>query len=230
MLDLYEQQEAIYVALYSEVTVAKSLLEQLTLVGQGRPWYPAALRRMAEYLNSDLRRLDVSPVEALSARPAEDPLEAVMYMTSVGVPSVVYDTVKDLRQARGTRLAAFQRKFPVLGISLLYVLAALELFAFPLLGAGTAAISNAPEFSSVSILELQSLIFASVCGCVVLVLRIIQELWQSSGGVFNVDDVLQQMVAGLEDELELRIGGLLQAPTAPRADMDVDRGAPGRGE
>jgi len=45
---------------------------------------------------------------------------------------------RDLRQARGQRLGALQRKFPVLGLSLLYVLAALELFAFPLLGAGTA--------------------------------------------------------------------------------------------
>ena len=42
-----------------------------------------------------------------------------MYMTSVGVPSVVYETVKDLRQARGARLGAFQRKFPSLGIVLL---------------------------------------------------------------------------------------------------------------
>ena len=202
---LYQQQEAIYLALYAEVTVAKSLLEQLTLVGQGRPWYGSALQRMNEYLTSDLRRLDVSPVDALSARPVEDPLESIMYMTSIGVPSVVYETVKDLRQARGKRLAAFQRKFPVLGISLLYVLATLEVFAFPLLGAGTAAISNVPELPPVSILELQSLIFASVCGCLVLVLRIIQELWQSSGGVFNIDAVLQQMVLGLEEELQLRM-------------------------
>ena len=73
-----------------------------------------------------------------------------------------------------------------------------------LLGAGTAAQAEAPELITVSILELQSLIFASVCGCLVLVLRIIQELWQASGGVFNVDDVLQQMVVGLEEELTLR--------------------------
>ena len=29
----------IYTSLYCEVSVAKSLLEQLTLVGQARPWY-----------------------------------------------------------------------------------------------------------------------------------------------------------------------------------------------
>lgn len=115
--------------------------------------------------HQDLRRLDISPVERLSAKPVDDPLERILGLTSIGVPSVVYETVRDLRQARGQRLGmpfpicmliaseiacrdmrqargqrlgALQRKFPVLGLSLLYVLAALELFAFPLLGAGTA--------------------------------------------------------------------------------------------
>lgn len=186
------------------MSIAKSLLEQLALVGQARPWYPSALRSFAEYLNDDLRRLDVSPVQRLSAKPVDDPLERILCLTSIGVPSAVYETVRDLRQARGERLGSYQRKFPVLGLSLLYLLAALELFAFPLLGAGTASTSELPEVPTVSILELQSLLFASLCGCLLLVLRIIQELWQSSGGVFNVDDVLQQMVLGLEEELEER--------------------------
>ena len=47
-----------------------------------------------------------------------------------------------------------------------------------------------------------------LCGAHMLVLRIIQELWQSSGGVFNVDEVLQQMVFGLEEELTLRLQGV----------------------
>ena len=58
---------------------------------------------------------------------------------------------------------------------------------------------NAP-----SILDLQSTVFATLTGALVLVLRIIQELWLSTGGVFNVDEVLQQMAFGLEEELELR--------------------------
>ena len=48
-----------------------------------------------------------------------------MRMTSVGVPSMLYETVRDLRQARGVRLGAQQRKFPALGLLLLYVLAGL---------------------------------------------------------------------------------------------------------
>ncbi len=193
---LYQQQESIYFALFQEVSEAKSLLEQTTLICQGRPFYQSALRCMREYVKSDLRRLDIPPAELLSSRPMEDPLEAIMYMTSVGVPSIVYETVKNLRQARGYRLGAMQRKFPFLGIALLYLLAAVELVAFPLLGAGTA--------TSGGILSLQSFLFGCLCGAHMLVLRIIQELWQASGGVFNVDEVLQQMVFGLEEELELR--------------------------
>lgn len=91
----------------------------------------------------------------------------------------------------------------------------------------------------------QSFLFACLCGAHMLVLRIIQELWQASGGVFNVDEVcdwrcrssaalspytgrpvghptdrhgcmyavqvLQQIVCGLEDELEMRSARPYQA-------------------
>lgn len=193
---LYAQQESIYFALFQEVSEAKSLLEQTTLVCQGRPFYQSALTCIRDYVKNDLRNLEVPPAQLLSTRPMEDPLESIMYMTSVGVPSSVYETVKSLRQARGVRLGATQRKFPFLGIGLLYLLAALELLAFPLLGAGVAEIRG--------ILSLQAFLFGFLSGAHMLVLRIIQELWQSSGGVFNVDEVLQQMVFGLEEELELR--------------------------
>ena len=203
---LYEQQEQIYFALFQEVSEAKSLLEQTTLVGQGRPFYRSALACMRNYVKNDLRRLDIPPAELLSSRPMEDPLEAIMYMTSVGVPSVVYETVKNLRQARGYRLGAMQRKFPSLGIGLLYLLAAVELLAFPLLGAGSF------DAAGQGILSLQSFLFACLCGAHMLVLRIIQELWQSTGGVFNVDDVLQRMVSGLEEELEMRSRSVREQP------------------
>ena len=142
---LYRQQEDIYEALYSEVlspellhslprapprrpfrpapstprqvTEAKSLLEQLCLIGAGRPFYGAALRCMQGYVKDDLRRLDIPPAELLSRKPMNDPLEQIMLMTSVGVPSVIYDTLKDLRLARAYRLGAMQRKFPKLGIA-----------------------------------------------------------------------------------------------------------------
>ena len=115
---LYQQQEAIYFALFQEVSEAKSLLEQATLVCQGRPFYRLVLERMRWYEERP-PTVGSAPADLLSSQPSEDPLEAIMYMTSVGVPSVVYETVRNLRQARGYRLGATQRKFPALGIVLL---------------------------------------------------------------------------------------------------------------
>ena len=85
------------------------------------------LKQIKLYIRNDLRRLDIPPVELIAQSPRNDPLEKIMFMTSVGVPSVIYETVKNLRQARGHRLGACQRKFPRLGIWLLYILATLEL-------------------------------------------------------------------------------------------------------
>ncbi|KAJ8610685.1 hypothetical protein CTAYLR_005668 [Chrysophaeum taylorii] len=198
---LYSQQEDIYLALYREVSDAKSLLEQLGLVCSGRPFYNDALRMLQIYIKTDLRRLDVPPAELISRSPSEDPLESIMFLTSIGVPSVVYETVRDLRQSRGQRLGTMQRKFPFLGIVLLYILAILELAAFPLLGAGTAV--GAAD----SIFKVQGALFGGLCGATMLVLQVIQELWRTSGGAFNVDAVLAKMVKGLTEELDLRASG-----------------------
>merc|ERR1740139_446541 len=127
-----------------------------------------------------------------------------MYRTSIGVPSVIYEMVGDLRQARGYRLGAMQRKFPRLGIVLLWLLAILELGCFPLLGAGSAAVATFPE----SILLVQAALFGGLCGATTLVLRIIQELWWTSRGGFNVDPILNKMCQGLTEELDARVNSL----------------------
>ena len=90
-----------------------------------------------------------------------------------------------------------------------------ELLAFPLLGAGSFDAAGSVAAVSQTI-NLQSFLFAALCGAHMLVLRIIQELWQSSGGVFNVDEVLQQLSLGLEEELQLRMRGLQPTPNGER--------------
>jgi hypothetical protein len=100
---MYQQQEAVYYALFSEVTEAKSLLEQTALLTRGRPLYGKILKCIDSYVKNDLKMLKVSPTLLLSRRPDLDPLESIMYYTSVGTPSAVYDTVRTLRQARATR-------------------------------------------------------------------------------------------------------------------------------
>lgn len=139
---MYQQQEAVYYALFNEVTEAKSLVEQVALVCQGRAMYPRVLKSISQYVQDDLKQLQANPAVLLSARPIDDPLESVMYMTSVGVPSSVYETVRSLRQARAGRLGALQRKLPQVHMVLLWLLGLIELISFPLLGAGTQTIGG----------------------------------------------------------------------------------------
>lgn len=196
---LYNQQEVLFHALFTEVSEAKSLLEQACLVCQGRPFYPKMLDSIGDYVSTDLRRLDVEPADLLANRPMDDPLEYILYATSVGVPSIIYDTIRDLRQARGQRLGAMQRKLPAIHFVLLYVLGILELMAFPLLGAGTYSMSPDEK-----ILTIQALFFGAMSGAIVMTLQVIYELWKPFGGAYTVDTALEKMVQGLEEELRVR--------------------------
>ena len=107
---MYQQQEAVYLAVFNEVTEAKSLLEQSTLVAGARPVYPKILKYIDAYVQDDLKQLSTPPARTLGFRPDSDPLESIMYLTSVGVTSGMYETVRTLRQARSGRLGAMQRK------------------------------------------------------------------------------------------------------------------------
>ena len=128
------------------MSVAKALTEQLSLVGRARP---AELRELMgcvrSYVESDLRRLDVRPATLVSAKPSVDPLESILYRTSVGAPGAVYETVKALRAARGERLGALQRKLPPLHLGMLALLGALELGACSASRASRRASRRAPE-------------------------------------------------------------------------------------
>ncbi|CAJ1936857.1 unnamed protein product [Cylindrotheca closterium] len=198
---MYQQQEMVYYALFSEVTEAKSLLEQVALVCQGRTMYPKVLSAISKYVKTDLKKLSADPAVLLSARPVDDPLETIMYLTSVGVPGTVYDTVRSLRQARAQRLGALQRKLPTVHMLLLWILAAIELVSFPLLGAGTQSIGG------YNILTIEGCLFGVMTASIVLTLRVVAELWRPAGGAYNVDKVLKTMVSGLEEELKARMSG-----------------------
>lgn len=198
---LYTQQESIYYGLFQEVTEAKSLLEQVALVCQGRSMYPRCLESISKYVQNDLKQIQSDPAVLLSARPVDDPLESIMYMTSVGVPSTVYETVKSLREARAQRLGALQRKLPSIHFLLLWILAAIELVSFPLLGAGTQTLGG------YNLLTVEGCLFGVMTGGIVMTLRVVGELWRPAGGAYNVDSVLSVMVMGLEEELKARMAG-----------------------
>merc|ERR1712072_788269 len=117
-------------------------------------------------------------------KPSNDPLETLLYTTSVGVPGVVYETVKSLRAARGYRLGATQRKLPEMHFYLLYFLAFLELVSFPVLGAGTSTIFGD------TILYEEALMQGLMTGGVTMTLLVTRELLAPMGGAYNVDSVL----------------------------------------
>ena len=201
---MYQQQEAVFVSLFGEVTEAKSLLEQVALVCNGRKdMYEMCLVAVKRYVEEDLKKgLGIEPAKVLSARPMDDPLEIIMYLTSVGVPSSIYDTVRSLRQARAQRLGALQRKLPPAHLLLLWLLAAIELSSFPVLGAGTQTIGG------YNILTIEGCLFGIMTFGIVLTLNVVGELYVGSGGAYNVDSVLSVMVKGLDEELEERMKGV----------------------
>lgn len=216
---MYQQQEAIYLALFEEVTMAKSLLEQVALVSQGRQaLYSRILGCVQEYVENDLAKFnDVEPAFLLSARPVDDPLEEILYLTSVGEPSLVYQTVRSLRQARASRLGALQRKLPQIQMFLLWTLAAIVLFTFPLLGAGSQTIGGA------GILQVQAWYLGFIVFGIGITMGVVNELRQPAIiGAYNAQTVLKVMVAGLHEELDLRLSGVIQGPPDSLREPSVD--------
>lgn len=169
----------------------------------GRPGlYPSLLSRMNDYVQDDLKMLSVKEPTLLTSRlPRDDPLESILYATSVGLPGVVYETVKSLRQARADRCSALQNKLPLLHIYLLRLLTVIVLATFPVCGSGSQAIAP-------NVLVLQSYMFGVLAFGLTLVVNVVEELRNSRNkGAYNVDGVLEVMVGGLEKELEERLDG-----------------------
>jgi hypothetical protein len=217
---MYQQQEAIYLALFEEVAMAKSLLEQISLVSQGRTTlYRKILGSVQEYVQSDLTKFNgIEPSVLISSRPVDDPLEQILYLTSVGEPSLVYQTVRSLRQARATRLGALQRKLPPIHMFLLWTLFAIVLFTFPLLGAGVQTIGG------MGLLNVQAWYLGFIVFGMSLTMGVVNELRQPGlTGAYNARFTLNIMVAGLEEELDLRLRGEIRGPPdslEPSVDSD----------
>ena len=196
------------------------MLEQVTLVSQGRQaLYEKILGSIQRYVQTDLTKFnDIEPSVLISSRPCDDPLEEILYLTSVGEPSLVYQTVRSLRQARATRLGALQRKLPALQMFLLWTLFAIVLFTFPLLGAGVQTIGG------MGILDVQAWYLGFIVFGMSLTMGVVNELRETNlTGAYNARFTLNLMVAGLEEELDLRLRGGLNGPPEflePSVDSD----------
>lgn len=147
----------------------------------------------------------ITPALILSARPADDPLEAILYLTSVGLPGQIYDTVRSLRQARSRRLGALQRKVPVIHLLMLWILGLIMISSFPvLIGVGGAHAARGTLGRSEAF-TLQGALFGVATFAVVMAKMVLGELWRTKGGAYNVDSVLRVMVRGLQKELNERM-------------------------
>lgn len=206
------------------MTEAKSLLEQVALVSQGRSMYLTCLSSIARYVREDLlggtitggnaSRSDKSKISAspsvtpsviLSARPVDDPLESILYLTSVGIPGHIYDTVRSLRQARSRRLGAMQRKVPTIHILMMWIIGVTLILTFPtLIGVGGTSWATLPS-TGFNIWTIEGILFGVATFLLVLAKMVLLELWRTKGGAYNVDSVLQVMVRGLECELDERM-------------------------
>mmetsp|Transcript_17466 Transcript_17466/g.54331 ORF Transcript_17466/g.54331 Transcript_17466/m.54331 type:complete len:145 (+) Transcript_17466:775-1209(+) len=123
-----------------------------------------------------------------------------MWLTSVGSPGDVYETVRSLREARGQRLGALQRKLPAAHFGLLAVLGVLVLAIFPLLAAATGA-AVAPEDG---LLRVQAVLFGLMTFAIAVTLAVLYAFWMPAGSAYNVDAVLEVMIDGLRAEIDER--------------------------
>jgi hypothetical protein len=131
----------------------------------------------------------------------EDPLESILYATSVGLPGPIYDTVLSLRRARSERCGAIQTKLPNVQMIVLRLLGLIVLITFPICGSGSSSIAP-------NVLVLQSVLFGILAFGLTTVLGVVDELRNSTnGGAYGVDGVLSVMVRGLKEELDDRLRG-----------------------
>lgn len=103
---------------------------------------------------------------------------------------------------------------------LLWSLVAVVLFTFPLLGAGVQTIGG------MGILNVQAWYLGFIVFGICLIMGVVNELRQPGQvGAYNARSVLNVMVAGLQEELDLRLEGeaLLKTPAEflePSVDSD----------
>jgi hypothetical protein len=207
-----------------------------------RRWFERILRGGENGYDDDTTIATITPSSLLSARPADDPLEAILYLTSVGTPGVIYDTVRSLRQARSRRLGALQRKVPAMHMAILWLLGVIMISSFPILvgvgGASALASSSAGGGGSVTsmlaaadassssccggVLTMQGAFFGVVTFAVVMTKLVLVELWRTKAhsGAYNVDAALRVMVRGLRNELEERTNEATGAMLERRIETD----------
>ncbi|CAE7256306.1 unnamed protein product, partial [Symbiodinium sp. CCMP2456] len=128
--------------------------------------------------------------------PEPDPLESLLFATSVGVPSGVSSSVRAIRQARASRLAAAQRKFPAAHLLLLGVFGTCSLSIFLLLGAGLAGFEAFEASKPGHLLAILAPLFGLLVSVQALTAAVLRELSLPGGSqFFRAQDVVEESLA-----------------------------------
>lgn len=207
---LLDRQDRLCRAIYSEVSEARTLIEQLVLLSAGRQggdgsWSSSSqnlLENVEAYLVQDLQQLGERRILPGRGAAPVDALETLLFATSVGVPSGVCDSVRAIRQARASRLAAAQRKFPLAHSGILWTLAFLATAIFVLLAAGMAGFEADVATQSGHLLAVLSPLFGVLVGAQTMTGMVMSELSKPGGSeLFRSQDIVEQGLGGLLQEL-----------------------------
>lgn len=207
---LLDRQDRLCRAIYTEVSEARTLIEQLVLLSAGRQggdgsWSSSSqnlLENVEAYLVQDLQQLGKRRILPERGAAPVDALETLLFATSVGVPSGVCDSVRAIRQARASRLAAAQRKFPLAHSGILWTLAMLATGIFVLLAAGMAGFEADVATQSGHLLAVLSPLFGVLVGAQTMTGMVMSELSKPGGSeLFRSQDIVEQGLGGLLQEL-----------------------------
>mmetsp|Transcript_57012 Transcript_57012/g.137828 ORF Transcript_57012/g.137828 Transcript_57012/m.137828 type:complete len:241 (-) Transcript_57012:45-767(-) len=204
---MFQRQENLHKAIYEEASEVRVLVEQVSLLGAARSDGQAAaalLDDVRAHLEQDLRQLS-RPLLPPERRGGGDPLERLLFATSVGVPSSISSSARALRQARATRLASVRRRFPLGHFVILSLFALLVLSFFLIVGAGLAGFE--PEGQALlpgHLLWLLSPLFGLLVTTNILSALVLRELSDLGDGIFGVQIVLRETLEGLLEELDHR--------------------------
>lgn len=207
----FSRLERLYDSILSELCEAEALVEQLMLIGATRLVTEESgsfrlLDDIEAYLKDDLGLIGQPRLLQMRDNNAVDRLERVLFATSVGLPSGILTSMRNIRQARSARLAASQRVFPLAHFLILGTFATFVLGFLVLLGAGLASFEKAGEADMQGhLLWLLTPLYGTIVTAVSMTLLVLRELSDLDRGLFGVNNSVQEAVQGLVCKLHGRM-------------------------
>lgn len=209
---LLQRQDKLYRAVYREAAQAQALVEQLTLLGAARGYGGSQKRgtelldEVSSYLLEDFDHVGRPALLPIRRNNSADPLERLLFATSVGVPSSsICSSIRAIRQARAERLAAAQRRFPSGHFLLVGVLGAMVLGIYLLLASGLASFEGPVDaLLPGHLLWLLAVLFGVLVSALTFTAGVAKELADPDLGLFGVSELMKELSHGLARSVDSR--------------------------